>query len=199
MPALQDFLNPPGQHRKLIIITGPYHAGKSRFIQTITGQPPISVDVSSTIGENIPNVELGVLGFEDGQELILTAWPGPSPYSRLGGLWSHALIGVLLIFDIGRPDTFREVLAIRESLRAIPLVPVQFVANDTDPAETWTHPALQIALRITDPDYLTLCKATVLESVGRVLLSMTENLPPTAYARGLGKLLWATQPGLRGR
>ena len=161
-----------------MVVTGPFNAGKTEFIKTVS-----EIDVVST-ERKISNPEervketttvamdFGRITVDEDLVLYLFGTPGQKRFDFMWEILSEGMLGFVVMVDSSRPETFREAKSILETFRAYAPTPYVVAANKQDHPEAWTPDDLRIALRLDPNVKLLPCVATQRESVKNVLLEL---------------------------
>jgi len=163
-----------------MVITGPFSAGKTEFIRSISEIGAVTTD--ETISRNAPEygikpqttvaMDFGRITVDDDLVLYLFGTPGQRRFDFMWEILADGMLGFVVVVDSARPETFREAKSILETFRAYAPTPYVVAANKQDNPEAWAPDDLRIALRIYDHIKLLPCVATEKESVKNVLLEL---------------------------
>ena len=161
-----------------MVVTGPFSAGKTQFIQTISEIDVVATERKiSRPEERIKDqttvaMDFGRITVDNDLVLYLFGTPGQRRFNFMWEILSEGMLGFVVLLDSVRPETFREARDILETFRAYAPVPYVVAANKQDMSDAWTPDDLRIALRIP-PDVKVLpCVATSRQSVKNVLLEL---------------------------
>ena len=108
-----------------ILVTGPFHAGKSSTIRALS-QKPVSVDrMGTTISLDHGWVE------KKGMAVDLFGTPGQERFDWILNTLSRSVVGIFLVVDSTKPDTFKRAkeMLIKIKSKGIPVV---VLANKQD-------------------------------------------------------------------
>lgn len=161
-----------------MVITGPFNAGKTQFVQTIS-----EIDVVATeraisneeerIKENTTvALDFGRITVGDDLVLYLFGTPGQRRFDFMWEILAQGMLGFVVLVDSARPETFREAMSILETFRAYAPTPYVVAANKQDLPDAWSLEDLRVALRLDDEVKLLPCVAHDRESVKNVLLEL---------------------------
>ena len=163
-----------------MVITGPFSAGKTEFIRSISEIGAVTTD--ETISRDAPEygvkpqttvaMDFGRITVDDDLVLYLFGTPGQRRFDFMWEILAEGMLGFVVVVDSARPETFREAKSILETFRAYAPTPYVVAANKQDHPEAWAPNDLRIALRIDDHIKLLRCVATEKESVKNVLLEL---------------------------
>jgi len=161
-----------------MVVTGPFNAGKTEFIQSVSEIDVVSTErrISSEI-ERIKEtttvaMDFGRITVDDEMVLYLFGTPGQKRFDFMWEILSEGMLGFVVIIDSSRPETFREARKILETFRAYAPTPYVVAANKQDCEDAWEIDDMRIALRISSEIKLLECVATDKDSVKNVLLEL---------------------------
>jgi uncharacterized protein len=161
-----------------IVVTGPFNAGKTEFIQSVSeidvvstekkiSSPKEKVKESTTVA-----MDFGRITVDEDLVLYLFGTPGQKRFDFMWEILSEGMLGFIVIVDSNRPETFREARMILETFRAYAPTPYVVAANKQDLPDAWDLEDMRVALRL-DPSIKFLpCVAPDKESVKNVLLEL---------------------------
>jgi uncharacterized protein len=146
-PRLYKTLKPGGVFVYIpkIVITGPYHAGKTTFIQTLS-DTAVSVN---RLGTTVA-LDHGHVTF-DGLTMDLFGTPGQERFDPLLKTIAGQALGVIVVVDSTRPESLERAREMMQ-LTARQGLPVIVAANKQD--ETGALPAADIANRLNAPSHV---------------------------------------------
>jgi len=161
-----------------MVVTGPFSAGKTAFIQSIS-----EIDVVSTErkiareDERIKEtttvaMDFGRITVDDDLVLYLFGTPGQKRFDFMWEILSEGMLGFIVVVDSARPETFREAKGILQTFRAYAPTPYVVAANKQDREDAWTVEDLRIALKLDKKVKMLPCVATDRETVKKVLLEL---------------------------
>lgn len=161
-----------------MVITGPFAAGKTAFIRSISEidvvatERKLSREEERIKDETTVAMDFGRITVDEDLVLYLFGTPGQRRFDFMWEILSEGMLGFIVLLDSVRPETFREARSILDTFRSYAPTPYVVAANKQDLEDAWEPEDLRIALRI-DPDVKLLpCVATDRESVKRVLLEL---------------------------
>jgi signal recognition particle receptor subunit beta len=161
-----------------MVITGPFNAGKTEFIQSVSEIDVVSTEKRiSSDAERIKEtttvaMDFGRISIDKEIVLYLFGTPGQKRFDFMWEILSEGMLGFVVIIDSTRPETFREARRILETFRAYAPTPYVVAANKQDCTDAWEIDDLRIALRLQSDIKLLQCVATHKESVKNVLLEL---------------------------
>jgi signal recognition particle receptor subunit beta len=104
--------------------------------------------------------------------LYLFGTPGQRRFDFMWEILAEGMLGVVVMVDSTKPETFREAKSILETFRAYAPTPYVVAANKQDLEEAWPAEDLRIALRIDENVKLLPCVARDKDAVKKVLLEL---------------------------
>jgi len=161
-----------------IVVTGPFSAGKTEFIQTVSEIDVVSTEKKITSeSERIKErttvaMDFGRITIDDDLVLYLFGTPGQKRFDFMWEILSEGMLGFVVLIDSVRPETFREARMILDTFRTYAPTPYVVAANKQDLPDAWDVDDLRIALRIDQEIKLLPCVAMDRESVRNVLLEL---------------------------
>jgi small GTP-binding protein len=163
-----------------MVITGPFSAGKTEFIRSISEIDVVSTDEGiseesaefGTKSTTTVAMDFGRITVDDDLVLYLFGTPGQRRFDFMWEILAEGMLGFVVMVDSAKPETFREAKSILETFRAYAPTPYVVAANKQDHPDAWTPDDLRIALRIEENVKLLPCIATNKESVKNVLLEL---------------------------
>jgi signal recognition particle receptor subunit beta len=161
-----------------IVVTGPFSAGKTEFIQTVSEIDVVSTERKiSSDSERIKErttvaMDFGRITVDDDLVLYLFGTPGQKRFDFMWEILSEGMLGFVVLIDSVRPETFREARMILDTFRTYAPTPYVVAANKQDLEDAWDLDDLRIALRIDSGVKLLPCVAMDRESVRNTLLEL---------------------------
>ncbi len=162
-----------------MVVTGPFNAGKTEFIQSVS-----EIDVVST-ERKISNreeravkeattvaMDFGRITVDEDLVLYLFGTPGQKRFDFMWEILSEGMLGFIVLVDSTRPETFREARKILETFRAYAPTPYVVAANKQDKKDAWDVDDMRHALRLDAKTKLLPCTATNRKTVKDVLLEL---------------------------
>lgn len=169
-----------------MVITGPFNAGKTEFIRSVSEIEVISTERKITDGARVVKEEttvamdFGRITVDDDLVLYLFGTPGQKRFDFMWEILSEGMLGFILLVDSVRPETFREARRILNIFRRYADTPYVVAANKQDLPDAWPPEDLRIALRLDSDVKVVPCVAKDKESVKRVLLELLYTILETA-------------------
>ena len=172
--------NDVSPNNAVILVTGPYAAGKSTFVisagENVRDAVYTHEHLQQTRADKIAKIIIS-----DNATVFLLEWGGSLPWKYLKyveGLTIATPVGVVVLFDSAGPACFREARAIIEGYQVfLGLTPYVVAANKQDKPEAWMLDKLRTVLRVEADMQLLSCVATDQESVKQVLLTLLDMIP----------------------
>jgi small GTP-binding protein len=161
-----------------IVVTGPFSAGKTEFIQSVSEIDVVSTERKITSeAERIKAtttvaMDFGRITVGDDLVLYLFGTPGQRRFDFMWEILSEGMLGFIVLIDSTRPETFREGCSILETFKAYAPTPYVVAANKQDLPDAWELDDMRIALRLQEGVKLLPCVATDKEAVKKVLLEL---------------------------
>ena len=169
-----------------MVITGPFNAGKTEFIKTISEidvvstERRISDETRNTKEETTVAMDFGRITIDDDLVLFLFGTPGQKRFDFMWEILSEGMLGFIVLVDSVRPETFREARRILDVFRNYAPAPYVVAANKQDLPDAWSPQDLRVALRIDPEVKMVPCVSTDKESVKSVLLELLYTILETA-------------------
>jgi uncharacterized protein len=161
-----------------MVITGPFNAGKTEFIGSVSEIDVVSTERRITsASEQIKETTTVAMDFGRitvGPDLVLYLFgtPGQRRFDFMWEILSEGMLGFVVMIDSTRPETFREARRILETFESYAATPFVVAANKQDNEDAWTPEDLRIILRLPENIKVLPCVATDKESVKTVLLEL---------------------------
>lgn len=165
-----------------MVVTGPFNAGKTEFIQTVSEIDVVSTERKvSSPQERIKEMttvamDFGRITVDESLVLYLFGTPGQKRFDFMWEILSEGMLGFIVLVDSTRPETFREARSILEAFRAFSPTPYVVAASKQDLSDAWELDDMRIALRLEDGVKLIPCVSTEKEAVKTILLELLESI-----------------------
>ncbi len=162
-----------------MVITGPFSAGKTQFIQSvseievvaterkITAKAERAIKDSTTVA-----MDFGRITVDEDLVLYLFGTPGQKRFDFMWEILSEGMLGFIVMVDSTRPETVREARSILETFRAYAPTPYVVAANKQDMKDAWELEDMRHALRLSARTKILPCVATDRKQVKVVLLEL---------------------------
>jgi small GTP-binding protein len=162
-----------------MVITGPFSAGKTRFIQSVSEIEVVSTERKLTSADERAVKETTTIAMDFGritvdEDLVLYLFgtPGQKRFEFMWEILSEGMLGFIVVVDSSRPETFREARSILETFRAYAPTPYVVAANKQDIGDAWDIDDMRHALRLDGKTKILPCIATEKKHVKKVLLEL---------------------------
>jgi signal recognition particle receptor subunit beta len=161
-----------------MVVTGPFSAGKTEFIRTVSEIDVVSTEKKiSAERERIKDtttvaMDFGRITVDNDLVLYLFGTPGQKRFDFMWEILSEGMLGFIVMIDSSRPETFREARSILETFRAYAPTPYVVAANKQDRSDAWEINDMRIALRLDPNIKLLNCIATDRSKVKSVILEL---------------------------
>ena len=161
-----------------IVVTGPFSAGKTTLIRTISEitvlstEKDITDETRSRKAETTVAMDFGRITIDRDLVLYLFGTPGQDRFDFMWEILGEGMLGYILLVDSDRPDSLEEAVGILEAFRRMARVPFVVALNRspgiTPADEASVRSTLQLGLDVP----VVPCDATDRESVKAVLLAL---------------------------
>jgi small GTP-binding protein len=162
-----------------MVVTGPFSAGKTQFIQSVSEIDVISTERKLSVASerNVKEtttvaMDFGRITVDEDLVLYLFGTPGQKRFDFMWEILSEGMLGFIVMVDSARPETFREARSILQTFRAYAPTPYVVAANKQDIDDAWEIEDIRHALRLDGRTKLLPCIATDRKSVKSVLLEL---------------------------
>jgi len=165
-----------------MVVTGPFNAGKTEFIQTVSEidvvstERKISSDVERVKETTTVAMDFGRITVDEELVLYLFGTPGQKRFDFMWEILSEGMLGFIVMVDSTAPETFREARNILDAFRAFSPTPYVVAASKQDMEDAWGLEDIRIALRLDEDDKLLPCVAVDKEAVKHVLLELLDSI-----------------------
>src|SRR5512135_2205234 len=161
-----------------MVVTGPFSAGKTQFIRSVSEIEVVSTERKiSSESERVKDtttvaMDFGRITVDQDLVLYLFGTPGQKRFDFMWEILSEGMLGFIVMVDSTRPETFREARSILETFRAYAPTPYVVAANKQDKPDAWDLDDMRVALRLDPAIKLLPCVAKKKESVKKTLLEL---------------------------
>lgn len=165
-----------------MVVTGPFNAGKTEFIQTVSEIDVVSTERKiSSAEERVKEtttvaMDFGRITVDDSLVLYLFGTPGQKRFDFMWEILSEGMLGFIVMVDSTRPETFQEARNILEAFRAFSPTPYVVAASKQDLPDAWELDDMRVALRLDDGTPILPCVSTSKDAVKTVLLQLLESI-----------------------
>jgi small GTP-binding protein len=161
-----------------IVVTGPFAAGKTTLIRTISEitvlstEKGISDDTRSTKTDTTVAMDFGRITIDRDLVLYLFGTPGQDRFDFMWEILGEGMLGYVVLVDAARPESLDEAAAIVQAFRKMAHVPYVVGLNRAEGLDEDEERRVRDTLDL-DPDVPVVpCDATDRESVKSVLLAL---------------------------
>jgi uncharacterized protein len=161
-----------------MVVTGPFAAGKTAFIQSISEIDVVSTERSISDGtqvikdETTVAMDFGRITVDQDLVLYLFGTPGQKRFDFMWEILSEGMLGFIVLVDSTRPETFRQARQILDVFREYSDTPFVVAANKQDVQDAWPPEDLRFALKLNAEDKVLPCVATDMKTVKNILLEL---------------------------
>lgn len=161
-----------------MVVTGPFSAGKTEFIRSISEIDVVSTERKiSSEKERVKEtttvaMDFGRITVDKDLVLYLFGTPGQKRFDFMWEILSEGMLGFIVMVDSSRPETFREARSILETFRAYAPTPYVVAANKQDKIDAWEINDMRIALRLESRVKLLNCIAIEKDAVKSIILEL---------------------------
>lgn len=165
-----------------MVVTGPFNAGKTEFIKTVSEIDVVSTERKiSSAEERVKEtttvaMDFGRITVDDSLVLYLFGTPGQKRFDFMWEILSEGMLGFIVMVDSTRPETFQEARNILEAFRAFSPTPYVVAASKQDLPDAWELDDIRVALRLDDGARILPCVSSNKEAVKTVLLQLLESI-----------------------
>src|SRR6266508_757088 len=162
-----------------MVVTGPFSAGKTQFIQSVSEIDVVSTErkISNEVERAVKSattvaMDFGRITVDDEPVKNLFGTPGQKRFDFMWEILSEGMLGLVILVDSTRPETFRETNRIIDFFVSYRDTPYVVAANKQDKPNAWAPDELRLALRLPQHIKVMPCIASDRESVKHVLLEL---------------------------
>jgi hypothetical protein len=169
-----------------MVISGAVNAGKTEFIRSISEIEVVSTERKATDEtrllkkETTVAMDFGRITIANDLVLHLFGTPGQRRFDFMWEILSEGALGLVVVVDSTRPETFRETTRIIEFFNEMRPAPYIIAANKQDKDTAWSPDELRLALRLPEQVKVVPCIATQRDSCKNVLLELLYEIMQTA-------------------
>jgi small GTP-binding protein len=171
-------------HAVKIVITGPFGAGKTTLIRTISEITVLSTERElSSAGEMRADkaqttvaMDFGRIGIDSDLVLYLFGTPGQERFEFMWEVLGEGMLGYVLLIDRSRPESAREAKIILAAFRKMAPVPFVVAVNRSDGLSPDDEQRLRGELELDGSIPIVPCDATDKPSVKTVLLALLQSV-----------------------
>jgi small GTP-binding protein len=161
-----------------IVVTGPFSAGKTTLIRTISEITVLSTEkditdhTKSRKAETTVAMDFGRITIDRDLVLYLFGTPGQDRFDFMWEILGEGMLGYILLVDASRPDSLDEAVGILAAFRKMARVPFVVALNRAPGLDPSDETRVRSALELGDEVPVVPCDATDRESVKAVLLAL---------------------------
>src|SRR4030067_3309658 len=155
-----------------MVVTGPFSAGKTEFIQSVSEIDVVSTErkISNPAERSVKEattvaMDFGRITVDEDLVLYLFGTPGQKRFDFMWEILSQGMLGFIVMVDSTRPETFREARLILDTFRTYAPTPYVISANKQDREDAWDPADIRIAPRLDPKVKLLPCVAPNRETV----------------------------------
>src|SRR3954469_16636125 len=161
-----------------IVVTGPFSAGKTTLIRTISEITVLSTEkditdhTKSRKAETTVAMDFGRITIDRDLVLYLFGTPGQDRFDFMWEILGEGMLGYVLLVDASREDSLQEAAGILQAFRKMAHVPFVVGLNRAEGLDEAEEAAIREALDLEPDVPVVPCDATDRESVKSVLLAL---------------------------
>jgi small GTP-binding protein len=161
-----------------IVVTGPFAAGKTTLIRTISEitvlstEKDITDETRSRKAETTVAMDFGRITIDRDLVLYLFGTPGQDRFDFMWEILGEGMLGYILLVDADRPDSLEEAKGILAAFRKMARVPFVVGLNRSSGLTPSDELAVRDELELGADVPVVPCDATDRESVKSVLLAL---------------------------
>jgi small GTP-binding protein len=161
-----------------IVVTGPFAAGKTTLIRTISEITVLSTErgitdeTRSRKAETTVAMDFGRITIDRDLVLYLFGTPGQERFDFMWEILGEGMLGYVLLIDSSRPETLSEAQNILDAFRRMARVPFVVALNRPDQHDSIREDTVRAALDLPAHVPVVACDATDKDSVKNVLLAL---------------------------
>ena len=161
-----------------IVVTGPFSAGKTTLIRTISEITVLSTEkditdhTKSRKAETTVAMDFGRITIDRDLVLYLFGTPGQDRFDFMWEILGEGMLGYILLVDSSRPDSLEEAVGILAAFRKMAKVPFVVALNRTAGLDPQGEAEVRRVLELHEDTPVVPCDATDRESVKAVLLAL---------------------------
>jgi uncharacterized protein len=161
-----------------IVVTGPFAAGKTTLIRTISEitvlstEKGITDETRSRKTDTTVAMDFGRITIDRDLVLYLFGTPGQDRFDFMWEILGEGMLGYVLLVDATRPDSLDEAVGILEAFRRMARVPFVVGLNRAEGMDDAEEERIRKTLDLDSDVPVVACDATDRESVKSVLLAL---------------------------
>lgn len=164
-----------------IVVTGPFSAGKTTLIRTISEITVLSTErdiTDATRGAKTATtvaMDFGRITIDHDLVLYLFGTPGQQRFDFMWEILGEGMLGYVLVLDSSEPQSLQDAVGIHAAFRRLARVPYVVALNRAVCLEPAQEQHVRAALQLPDDVAVVACDATDRESVKQVLLALLDS------------------------
>jgi small GTP-binding protein len=161
-----------------IVVTGPFSAGKTTLIRTISEITVLSTEkditdsTRSRKAETTVAMDFGRITIDRDLVLYLFGTPGQDRFDFMWEILGEGMLGYILLVDSSREDSLEEAVGILAAFRKMARVPFVVALNRAAGIDPSEEEKVRSVLELDEDVPVVPCDATDRESVKSVLLAL---------------------------
>ncbi|HUR52023.1 MAG TPA: ATP/GTP-binding protein [Mycobacteriales bacterium] len=161
-----------------IVVTGPFAAGKTTLIRTISEitvlstEKDITDETRSRKSETTVAMDFGRITIDRDLVLYLFGTPGQDRFDFMWEILGEGMLGYILLVDSDRPESLDEARSILDAFRRMARVPFVVALNRSAGIAPGDESTVRSVLELGADVPVVPCDATDRESVKAVLLAL---------------------------
>ncbi len=161
-----------------IVVTGPFAAGKTTLIRTISEitvlstEKGITDETRSRKNDTTVAMDFGRITIDRDLVLYLFGTPGQDRFDFMWEILGEGMLGYVLLVDASREDSLQEAVGILEAFRKMARVPFVVGLNRAEGMDEGDEAKIREVLDLEPDVPVVPCDATDRESVKSVLLAL---------------------------
>ena len=161
-----------------IVVTGPFSAGKTTLIRTISEITVLSTEqditdsTRSRKAETTVAMDFGRITIDRDLVLYLFGTPGQDRFDFMWEILGEGMLGYILLVDSSREDSLDEAVGILAAFRKMARVPFVVALNRSAGMDPQDEERVREVLALDEDTPVVPCDATDRESVKSVLLAL---------------------------
>ena len=161
-----------------IVVTGPFAAGKTTLIRTISEITVLSTEKSISDSTRMQKtdttvaMDFGRITIDRDLVLYLFGTPGQDRFDFMWEILGEGMLGYVLLVDASRPDSLNEAVSIRTAFRKMAHVPFVVGLNRSEGLDEAEEATIREVLDLGHDVPVVPCDVTDRESVKSVLLAL---------------------------
>jgi small GTP-binding protein len=161
-----------------IVVTGPFAAGKTTLIRTISEITVLSTEkditdaTKSRKAETTVAMDFGRITIDHDLVLYLFGTPGQDRFDFMWEILGEGMLGYVLLLDAHRPESLDEAVGILAAFQKMAKVPFVVALNRAEGDDPDAESRVRAALNLEPSVPVVPCDATDRQSVKNVLLAL---------------------------